>query len=261
MDLVVRNILSKGLSAELIDEILSKYYEIFIAVFTSKGFDKFDNYEFFEQLGNLLINKFIVTYMSRRFPHLRSSSGVGVLATLRIQYASKETLSKLSEKYGFDKFVRCTQNELVDKAKLESILEDVFEVFFGATEFVLDKLYNGSGYTCVYKILKSMFDDIDVELSYDSLVDAKTKLNELKDIHKILIMYDNERLPDGMFRSKAVLTYQNYKKEIVGVGMSNKKKAANIEAADKALKWIEENLNITKQVPERFSSLPSKIWL
>lgn len=256
MELFIKNIIKRGMNEESIDKLLQSSLNRFQAAFTSKDYNRKQNYEFFEQIGDLSINKFIVGYMANRFPQLRSSQGVGVLANLRILYGSKDTLSKMSEKYEMDKYVLCTQEEKVDKNKFRSILEDVFEAFFGALEFSIDEMwYNGLGYITVYTILKTMFDELDISIEYEDLVDAKTRLNELKDEYKFNIKYVDGRLENGNF---VTTLYVNNK--VAGKGVSNIKKTAQINAADGGLKWIEDNLDIKKVVPDRYRFVQGPTW-
>lgn len=256
MENFVRNLLNKSLKEDMVDKILSTSFDRFKAAFTSKEYNKYENYEFFEQLGDLSINKFIVTYMGSKFPQLRSSDGVGVLANLRILYGSKDTLSSLSEKYGMDKYIMCTQDEMIDKNKFKNILEDVFEAFFGALEYSIDKLwYPGLGYVFVYDLLSKLFDELYISIEYEDLVDSKTRLNELKDEYKININYKDYRLLDGNFVSELYVD-----NKLAGKGSSNIKKNSQIIAAEQALKWIEMNLNIKKVIPERYKTISTFLW-
>lgn len=258
MEIFIRNILKDTIKDDIIDQILSDSNSLdkFEAVFTSKAVDEYKNYEFFEQLGDLTINKFIVTYMYKLFPQLRSTNGVGVLASLRILYGSKETLSKLSEKVGFDKFIKCTAEERLDKTRFMNILEDVFEAFFGALEFIIDNLLsNGIGYIFCYRILEKIFNDMNISISYESIIDAKTRLNELKDEYKLNIRYKDNKTPEGDYISELFLD-----NKLVSTGTSNLKKTAQMIASKNALIWIEQNLGYKKEVPDRYKTIPKKIW-
>lgn len=257
MEIFIKSILNKTFSEDLTSEILETYSDVFQAAFTSRGYNEYKNYEFFEQIGDLSINKFVVTYASKRFPQLRSSNGVGVIAKLRILYASKDTLSALSEKLGIDKFIKCTQEEKIDKNKYQSILEDVFEAFFGALEFVLDKKFGvvGVAYIFVYRILERIFDELDIKIDYESLVDAKTRLNELKDEYKINIKYVDTKLDNGNFESKLFINNL-----LAGIGVSSVKKKSQITASEHGLQWMQTNMNIIKVVPERFKNFSTQIW-
>lgn len=259
MDLFIRDILRRGLDDQMIEKILSLSFDKLQAAFTTREYDNDKNYEFFEQLGDLSINKFIVSYMGKRFPQLKSSAGVGVLASLRMSYGSKDVLSKFCEKYGMDKYIRCTQEEMIDRNKFRDILEDVFEAFFGALEYSIDEIwYYGLGYIIVYNILKTMFDELEIKIDYESLVDAKTRLNELKDGHKKLILkyIDVRRISDGYYHTKLFINNNT----LIGEGVSPIKKQAQILAAEQGLDWIEKNMNIKKEIPERYKTIAKKLW-
>jgi dsRNA-specific ribonuclease len=150
--------------------------------FTSETADPTNNYQMLEQLGDLTINKFIVSYMYDRFPKLKCRAGVKVAARLRINYGSKQFLSKLANDLGFWPYVAAADSERA--ACKMSLLEDTFEAFVGATEQLVDERIDGaSGYPVTHVILASMFDKIDISLAYEDLYDAKTRLKELFDMH------------------------------------------------------------------------------
>lgn len=255
MDTLVKSLMLRGMDNDLVNKVMQNSYEKFVASFNSKDYDPVINYEFFEQLGDLSINKFIVMYMGRRFPHLRGSNGVGILATLRIFYGSKDILSELCVKHQLDKFINCTQKERVDKNKYKSILEDVFEAFFGAVEDSVDEIRIGMGFICVYNILSSIFDEIKIDIDYEKLVDAKTRLNELKDEYKLDIKYTNQKTTDELFKSELYLN-----NKLIGSATSNFKKNAQVLAAQQGLDWININMGITKEIPDRFKNISNKIW-
>lgn len=160
--------------------------QMFSDAFTSDLVDENNNYQVYEQLGDLIGNKFIVWYMYRRFPQLKCAEGVKVAARLRINYGAKNSFSKIAEKLGFWPFITAP-NDLRSR-KQKDLLEDVFEAFLGVTALVLDESFNiGVGDAIVYRILKSIFDDMDISLRYEDLYDAKTRLKELFDIHEEIL--------------------------------------------------------------------------
>ncbi len=87
---MIRSILSLGMSDEYIPYLTTpESLNTYNTAFTSRGADDKNNYEMFEQLGDVSVNKFIVNYMYKRFPQLRNPNGVDVVAKLKIKYASK----------------------------------------------------------------------------------------------------------------------------------------------------------------------------
>lgn len=166
----------------------------FEKAFTSKSFDLVNNYEIYELLGDGIVNSFLSFYFFRRFPQLNCSSGVKVLARLKINYASKRSFANISQKLGFWPLIRAVDDEKTHSK--ESLLEDVLEAFIGLTTKLLDEEFAvGVGYGISYEILRSIFDDIDVSLEHEDLYDAKTRLKELVDVNPQLgtLKYEDDR--------------------------------------------------------------------
>ena len=160
--------------------------------FTAVTADKVDNYERFEQIGDVTANKFIVWYAYRRFPQLDCTDGVKVVARLRINYGAKQFFAPLGEQLGFWPFISAAEdgverNMYYRNRNKKDLLEDCIEAFIGCTEYLLDKAFRpGVGYGIVYDILASIFDEIDMSLRYEDLYDAKTRLKETFDSYKNL---------------------------------------------------------------------------
>jgi len=166
--------------SELTDE---KSLQIYDQAFTAASANPIKNYEIYEQIGDLTVNKFIVWYAYKRFPQLECPLGVKVVARLRINYGSRQSFSEIAEKLNFWPFISADEEERNRKKK--DLLEDALEAFIGCTEQILDKKYRpGVGYGIVYDILSSIFNKIPMSLAYNDLYDAKTRLKELFDLHK-----------------------------------------------------------------------------
>ena len=58
-----------------------------------------------KQMGDLTINKFIVNYSYKRFPQLKCTEGVKVVARLRINYGSRQSFSEIAEKLGIWNYI------------------------------------------------------------------------------------------------------------------------------------------------------------
>lgn len=194
LDEVIKNILRKGnLTKEDIDRLVYKNMNIYTQAFTSSGYDADFNYEVLEQKGDASINAFLVWYFYDRFPQLNCPAGVSVIARLKIVYQSKNSFQRIADKLGFWPYIQATQHERDTRRK--SLLEDVFEAFFGATQQILDDAYEiGFGFPLICRILKGLFDEIDISLMYEDLYDAKTRLKEYfdsnPDIGKLVTSFD-----------------------------------------------------------------------
>lgn len=221
----------------LTDPLSLKLYQ---KAFTHVSFDPYNNYEVYEQLGDITVNKFLVWYFYQRFPSFHSTYGVKIVARLRIKYGSKQFLSSLAERLGFWKMIRVA--EMISQGKRMSILEDVFEAFIGVTEYIIDqRMHLGLGYLCCYKILKSWLDVVPVDISYEQLFDAKTRLKELFDINKDSLgtmTYEYEKQSTGQSRVQIFRT--NHQEKIfiaAGQSMINKAQAEQ-DASEEALRVL-----------------------
>jgi dsRNA-specific ribonuclease len=170
--------------------------EIYSQAFTSSTADGRNNYEVFEQLGDISINKFIVWYSYRRFPQLFCPEGVEIVSKIRIKYGSKESFQDIAESLGFWPYISATENQRQSQKKI--LLEDTFESFIGATEYLVDReIRRNVGYSVVYDILNSVFSDIPISLRYEDLVDNITKLKELFDSQETRKAYGKFKYFDG----------------------------------------------------------------
>jgi dsRNA-specific ribonuclease len=182
-------LLKKGkVKTKYIDSLLTEdKLQMYSQAFTAASAHSEENYEIFEQLGDLSANKFIVWYMYQRFPFLKTPKGVKVVARLRINYGAKQSFAEIAEKLGFWPFITCaidgtTNGQKYRNRHKKDLLEDVFEAFIGCTEFILDnELRTGVGYGIIYDILSNIFDEIPISLAYEDLFDPKTRLKEIFD--------------------------------------------------------------------------------
>jgi dsRNA-specific ribonuclease len=254
---LITGLLKKGNIKQKYIDILTtpESMEAYAAAFTSEQVDDTNNYQVYEQLGDLTGNKFIVWYIYKRFPQLKCAEGVKVAARLRINLGSKNSFCSIAEDNGFWDFISAT-NELRQRKK-KPLLEDVFEAFLGATETLLDEHTRiGVGYACVYKILGAIFDEMPISLRYEDLYDAKTRLKELFDIHADKLgplRYEEKReelvaysmiyrldgakydtRPDGTVNMNSIVG--RYNKVLIGKGSAALKADAEQVAAADALK-------------------------
>ena len=257
---MIENVLSKGLKQKYINQILKneENMTIFSKVFTHESAypEKPDfNYEMYEQLGDLTVNKFIVYYMYDRFPQLKCSFGIKIVARLRINYGSRQSFYKIAEKLGFWNFITI-KHEIKNK-EMKDTLEDVLEDFIGALELIIDSIFkNGVGYAIVYKILKNIFDEIDISISYENLYDSKTKLKELFDHRQDIGILKYEESIDinerGRIITSNVYRILNEHKIKLGTGFASLK----IDAQQIASKMARNTLNkqgINKPEPPEYS--------
>lgn len=133
-----------------IEALLHHHLDAFVQAFTHPSESSTRNYEWFELLGDAVLNKCMVYYISERFPFLQNHEGVKVIARLKINFVSKRVFSDLAYRLGFLPLIRYQETNNDNSGggggsggnlNLKSILEDVFEAFFGATEHVCDRFF------------------------------------------------------------------------------------------------------------------------
>ena len=286
---LISNLLKKGkLKSKYIDLLLGKdSMKEYDKVFTAYTADPINNYERYEQLGDLSINKFIVGYSYKRFPQLMCTDGVKVAARLRINYGSKEFLSKLADNLGFWPFISAGEEDIIKKKNIKytknyyrkhnkkDLLEDSIEAFIGCTEYLLDqKFTTGVGYAIVYAILENIYNDIDISLNYYDLFDAKTILKETFDLfpqlgsvyyHNILDIHETPeetykiikstiyQIPDTLPKPKKIGTITiDPRWKVVGRGKGNVKSIAEQNASKDALERLKK-MGYVKKQPEVYS--------
>lgn len=220
-------------------------------VFTHSSADSENNYEVFEQLGDLTANKFINWYMYRRFPQLNCPQGVKVVARLRINYGSKQSFWSIAESLGFWPFITATVEERGKNMK--PLLEDTMEAFIGATEWFIDsKIRMNVGYGIVYDILASIFDEKNISLQYIDLYDAKTRLKELFDFHKNLgeLKYEEKKTDKITISTVSRIVGKN--SIIIGQGSASLKADAQQVAAARGIATLASQ-GIEKPIPEIYA--------
>jgi dsRNA-specific ribonuclease len=243
------------------EEILDKTGMLQYALaFTSPTFNKSENYEFLETLGDSTLNKAIIWYLSRRFPFINSSDGIDILTRLKIKFIQKKSFASFSEKLGFFPFISTICNRSSNE-DMTNTLEDVFESFFGATELIIDNKFKiGTGYKICYKIISRLLDKINITINYEDLVDAKTRLKELFDHNKHkgigsieYIKFDNDLCKyNKICKSNIRHILDKGQSTIIGTGEGYKYEEAEQMAASKALETL-KNQGFVKNIPEEYN--------
>jgi dsRNA-specific ribonuclease len=255
-----------SLNITFIDKIFENesYIKFLKMAFTSESADSDVNYEVFEQLGDVTINKFIVWYSYKRFPKLLCKNGVQVVAKIKIKYISKDVFCKISQKLGFWKYIKASVQERSRNKK--ALLEDTLESIVGCIEYIInDMTKDGLGNIYVYKLLKNIFDDIDIDIDYYNLSDSITLLKELFQCHKNIGYLKNKHeileTKNGNELEKLVKfsIYRIHKnrEELLGYGISSNKKDAEKKASKECLRVLSLR-GIKKEPPKTFYDLDNK---
>jgi dsRNA-specific ribonuclease len=160
--------------------------QLFLAAVTHPTFNAENNYQELEFIGDGIIKGVLSQYIPRRFPALASGgskyskkgTAEGVLSKTRRFLEQRKTLSDFALKLGFWDYVRADEGVLTKLRK--ETLEDVFEAFVGAlVEIVDQRVKRGLGYYYAYNFVESSLNEIEIEISKETLDDPITRLNEL----------------------------------------------------------------------------------
>ena len=247
----ISNFLKRSkIQQKTIEELLTpEVMEMYSVALTHKSANEDNNYEYYELIGDSLVNTCIVWYINNKFPQLRKPEYVKIVARLKINLISKKSFYEFAEKLKVWEFVSASED--VKNTKMKKTMEDVFEALFGVTCMVLDKKHKG--YNGCYNILETILDDIHISLKYEDLYDPKTILKETFDMYKDLgpIVYTNNRIDDFQH----VNIYMGNHKMVIGCGKSTLKIDAEQKAASNALRFLKNKYNIQKPTPEIFTKL------
>jgi dsRNA-specific ribonuclease len=173
--------------------------------------ERAENYEMLEHLGDPLVNAVTAKYLSRRFRDTiikMGDPGVFIISRQKSLLTSKPFFAKFSNELGLSRFIRfrplkftyakedsAGHQTIQDKFVVldRSMREDVFEAFFAALDQVIDEkeailsegaVSEGVGYSIVYRIMASFYDEQNIPTTKTVLVDAKTQLKEIFDTRK-----------------------------------------------------------------------------
>lgn len=222
--------------------------EHFKIAFTAESADPINNYEQFEQLGDLSVNKFIVSYAYKKFPQINCPQGVRIASQLRILYGGKKELAKIADSIGLWPYISALEEipvgEKLSTKKTRNknkkgLLEDCFESFLGCVEYLLDNIDDdciGFGYNIVYSFLSNIFDEyVRMSIKYEDLFDSRTRIKEIfdkfkKEIGTMAYTYNYQNIPNSEYLQVVCETYR--------IPLSSKVKAPRVEFIQEINKQI-----------------------
>jgi len=237
--------------------------DLWSQIFTHKSIDANYNYEWYEFKGDLVGNLCVVEYIEDRFKHIQGSpSGVRVGTRLKINMVSKDMYEEIGKILKFEDYISATMEYKMTKMK--ALLEDVWEAVLGCMCHLIDTIlrnkrdqgrrFLGAGLQSCYFLVCSVLDEMPIcgclpaksghqsdPLSYNILVDAKTRLKELFDLTDVqnqfgTIKYNNERVEDTCFVT--VSSIKNGNVIPLGKGNGRLQSQAQQSAASHALQRL-----------------------
>lgn len=206
----------------------------FKQAFTHESASTTHNYEVYETLGDVTLNKCVIWYFRRMIPDITPEK----LTLLKIKFTSTKLMSIFARELEFDKHIIASNDTFKHKRK---ILEDVLESFIGCVEYLIDdQLQMHLGYKYVYAFIsfyiESYINEININESED-LMDPISILKNMSDKHRFLLEYVHEPLViHGIkhVQTKVVIDHST----ILSVEVSRSKKLSKGLAAKSALNAI-----------------------
>ena len=247
--------------------------QYYVIAFVHKSYNRYNNYEIFEQLGDLSVNKFVIWHAYRKFPQINFPDGTSIAARIRITFGSKFMLGSIGRNLNFGEFILSDSNSPdIRIPALEDLIEDTFEAFMGATEFIFDKcLMKHTGYSFVYKILEGIFEIPlyvpDFKLDYSILTDPVTILKELAESpdfynvfplenfpHENKLIYIASKVSENITSTTTVfLVYKDGRRLKIGSGSASTKKKSKHIAAKNSLLTLERDYNL--KIKDKYEEL------
>lgn len=178
----LNNVFKKGGIKEKYTQILfsPRSLEMFNVALTFGDANPNENHQFYEFLGDITFNKTLVWWFARKYPKLNNPLGVEIGARVKITYGSRHSLFTIGQKMGIWEFITMQES---DRNNMKRITEDSVEALIGVMETILDEEFLiGVGYNIVYEILSGYLDDLIKKLDFETLYDAKTRVQHWKNV-------------------------------------------------------------------------------
>lgn len=239
--------------------------DIYQTAFTSNTVNPEKNYELYEFLGDSLANTALMIYFNDVFPQLHCPKSVKIYSRLKIVHASKESFSKIGKDLGFWPYIKYDANVAAEKTMLkktnESLLEDVFEAFVGATHIILKNKFGivgvGVAAQLIYNFIAAIFDAKEISFAPEDLYDAKTRLKELFEVKKnvrnpLAEQFGAPRYIDSLPPSTNVTLRFSKNHSLYFNGTGNSKQQAHKMAAQQAIDYFADQ---GFQTEKRFNML------
>ncbi|MFA7672513.1 MAG: ribonuclease III [Clostridia bacterium] len=195
------------------------------------SYDKYDNYEKLEFLGDSVLQIVVSTFLFKTHSYLAE----GEMTVTRAYAVCEETLSKISNKLGIDKYIQIGVSGMASKVnKNKSVTADVFESIVGA-------MYIDSEFEYVRSFIISNLNEYIVEyIKSGDNNDHKTKLQHIvqssyQDEPKYIVKEEKGPPHDRTFIVEVYVDDIPY-----GTGKGKTKKEAQQAAAREALILIDK---------------------
>ena len=207
--------------------------ELYILALTHSSYNadaktKHHDYERLEYIGDAVLGFVVADLIYRTYDKMEP----GEMSKLRSYIVKSKSLADNARKLELHKYILAGHS--IDHHQIYSsdkILEDAFESLIGA-------IYLDCGIDVVYRYISNIVIDQIRSIDLDVLTDYKTKLQEVlqsKSNEKITYRVISEKGPDHKKEYEVEICLGE---KVLGTGMGCRKKEAEQNAADEALKRV-----------------------
>jgi dsRNA-specific ribonuclease len=258
-----RGNVKREIAEQLFDEQGLKFIK---QAFTHPSMLEYQNYEFYELLGDTSANKCILWYIYRRIPSLKNEDNPAMLMTeLKKKYVSKKLFSPFCKTLGLHNFIRWKELSYMELDNIKTVLmddsmyEDVFESFCGCLEDLIDtRIMPLTGIGVLYNIISTVMDGIEIITDLTELFDPKSQIKELLEDPKVSkyiekqIVYNKLKTQSNKKKVSLDLIFKEY---------PCKPSSELIEKDGKLIKTIISNEHFTVQEAEKDAAKKALNWL
>lgn len=200
------------------------------------------NLEFYELLGDKLLQYMLVLYCITKQPYSKLTCvefGEVVITKIVVKYLASKYLNEMCIRVGLPYFIKKVENE---SKHLSKIYEDVFEAWIGAC----CTIYN---INIVKDYLFEIFRWLHMYCTFDSLNDARTRLNNLESYERCRVHMELKHGPNGTcaYAYWYPLRESNQANCIQTIGHGETPQEAKENAAKEMLKVLAARVKICEQ--------------
>ena len=201
-------------------------------IHTSYAYEnKVESNEKLEFLGDSILEFISSKYIYNNYPKLKE----GEMTKVRATVVCEDSLYEVANKHNFSDFLYLGKSEKINHGnKKKAILAD-------SVEAVIAAIYFDSGLECAEKfIVSNLKDDIEIATKNVGMKDHKTVFQEILQVHGNIKIEYKIIAEDGPDHDKTFTAQVRVNDKPLAIGMGKTKKQAEMDAADKAIKLINQ---------------------
>jgi len=188
----------------------------------SKSKEHLERQEF---LGDAVLGLTIAEYLHQSYPQ----AAEGILSKMRANLVCKQALLDIAKQWKLEQFLIVGAGELTVQGELKS-----HSIAANAVESVIGAVFQDSGWEVAKKVILSAWSHLLASIEQNNILDAKSQLQELTQANGLgLPLY--QMIDLGLQKSPRFQASCYLNKQCLGTGTGDRKKSAELNAAQSAL--------------------------